>query len=420
MIQNGVPSSRRGLAGEPDLANLLIPLLLAGMCAQGAIAQETDPGGLGLAGPNSVESTLATTAARQKERGSRSWSAFKTGLAKDTGLSFGIDAQVQYFSADRSSSPSEAFGGVVRLYGTWDLVGRGTTNTGQLVFKIENRTSLGNKVDPQIFGPMIGYAGLMSSTFSDAGSILSNLYWRQYLADGRLGFVIGQVDVTDYVDVSSLASPWTAFSNLAFETNPTIPAPSQGLGLAVQWRFAEEWLVLAGIADANGDPADPVDSAENLFDTGETFRHLAVAWTPRWGDRYDDHVQLTYWEVDDREAAGVDGGWGAALTASMKRDAWRPFFRAGYADGGGAFLERSVSIGTGYDAFGGRDLFGVGLNWGQAEGIDRDQYTAEAFYRYDPLPFLQITPSLQYIANPANDPTTDDIVVFGLRARVAF
>lgn len=420
MIRSSMPSSRHTRSGKRDAASVLLPLVVAGICAQDAIAQQTDREGLGLSGPDSVESTLAATAARQTERGSKSWSEFKTGLAEETGLSFGFDAQIQYFSTDRPSSPSEALGGVLRLYGTWDLVGRGTANTGHLVFKIENRTSLGNKVDPQILGPLVGYAGLLSSTFSDSGPILSNLYWRQYLADGQLGFVIGQVDVTDYVDVSSLASPWTAFSNLAFETNPTIPAPSQGLGLAVQWRFTEEWLVLAGIADANGDPAEPFDSAENLFDTGETFRHLAVAWTPRWGDRHDDHVQLTYWEVDDREVAGLDGGWGTALTVSLKRDVWRPFFRAGYADGGGALLERSVSIGTGYDAFGGRDLFGIGLNWGQADGLDRDQYTVEAFYRYDPLEFLQITPSLQYIANPAYDATADEIVVFGLRARVAF
>lgn len=37
-----------------------------------------------------------------------------------------------------------------------------------------------------------------------------------------------------------------------------------------------------------------------------------------------------------------------------------------------------------------------------------------------PPPFLQVTPRLQYIANPAYDLTTDEIVVLGLRVRVAF
>jgi hypothetical protein len=75
---------------------------------------------------------------------------------------------------------------------------------------------------------------------------------------------------------------------------------------------------------------------------------------------------------------------------------------------------------TGYDARSGQDLAGLGLNWGRAADNSRDQYTAEAFYRYDPKDFLQITPEIQYVANAANDPATGDILVLGLRLRVAF
>ena len=63
--------------------------------------------------------------------------------------------------------------------------------------------------------------------------LLTNLYWRQGLADGRLVFVGGWVDATDYLDIYGLISPWTHFSNFAFSTgSATIPAPNQGLGLA--------------------------------------------------------------------------------------------------------------------------------------------------------------------------------------------
>ncbi|NJN05517.1 MAG: carbohydrate porin [Rhodobacteraceae bacterium] len=50
----------------------------------------------------------------------------------------------------------------------------------------------------------------------------------------------------------------------------------------------------------------------------------------------------------------------------------------------------------------------------------RDQYTVEAFYRYDVTDFLQLTPQIQYVVNPANDPATDDILVVGLRLRAFF
>ena len=177
---------------------------------------------------------------------------------------------------------------------------------------------------------------------------------------------------------------------------------------------------MGGFANANADAADPVGSAQDFFQLGETFKHFAIGWSPNWDDRFDNAVQLTVWQVDDRETAGVEGGQGVAFAASTRVDQWRPFLRAGYADGGGTFLDRAISVGTGYDARGGRDLAGLGLGWGRAPGSLQDQYTMEAFYRYDVNDFLQVAPEIQYIVNPANDLTAEDILVLGFRLRAAF
>lgn len=369
--------------------------------------------------PNSVEGTLDATADRQNEGALEGFHAWKEQLESRTGFSFGIDDQVQFLDTNSERSPADALGNVLRFYGAWTAIGQGTPTSGALIFKVENRSAIGDHISPQALGPSLGYAGLLSTTYSDAGWVLTNLYWRQRLLEGRMSFVIGQVDVTDYVDVNSLASPWTAFANLAFEI-PTIPAPGQGLGAAIQWRLNEQWAVLGGIANANGNPAEPIDSARSLFESGETFKHLALGWSPDWDNRYDRAVQLTVWQVDDRVEAGVEGGQGVALVTSARAGKWRPFFRAGYSDGGGPALDRSVSVGTGYDAREGKDLAGLALNWGRAPDSSRNQYTLEAFYRYDPLDFLQVTPSVQYIVNPADALETDDILVFGFRARLVF
>jgi porin len=188
----------------------------------------------------------------------------------------------------------------------------------------------------------------------------------------------------------------------------------------MQWRMNNHWAVLGGIANANGDPSDPIDSARTLFESGETFKHPAIGWSPDWDDRYSQAVQLSVWQVDDRVEAGVEGGHGVALAASFRSSNWRPFFRAGYSDGGGPSMDRAVGIGTGYDVRGWGDLAGIGLNWDRAPESSRNQYTMELFYRYDPTDFLQVTPVFQYIVNPANDPDTDDIRVPGLRARLVF
>ena len=217
--------------------------------------------------PRSVPGTLTATSVRQDGRGLWEYRDWKNGLEDRVGLTFGIDEMVQYLGTNSDLSPSNAASNVFRLYGTLAASRRAAENAGKLVFKIENRSAFGSHLSPQALGPSLGYAGLFSSTFSDAGWLLTNLYWRQVFADGRGSFVIGQVDVTDYIDINNLANPWTAFTNLAFEQLPTVPAPSQGLGAALQWRLSDSWAILAGFADANADPADPVGSARTLFDT---------------------------------------------------------------------------------------------------------------------------------------------------------
>ncbi len=413
--QTVADGSPRRLFRVPGLACVLFLLVAAPVTAR-----SQDLGDNGFVTPNSVAGTLAATADRQSEGALEGFQAWKKDLEGRTGLSFGFDDQVQYLGTNSDRSPSDAASNVFRFYGTWMAVGRGKLNDGALVFKVENRSAIGSDISTQALGPSLGYAGLFSTTFSDAGWVLTNFYWRQRLHDARLSFLIGQVDVTDYVDVNNLANPWTGFTSQAFEQLPTFPAPSQGLGAALQWRLDEQWAVLGGFADANADAADPAGSAQGFFETGETFKHFAIGWSPDWDDRFDQAVQLTLWQVDDRETAGVEGGQGVAFAASTRIDQWRPFLRAGYADGGGTFLDRAISVGAGYDARGGRDLAGIGLSWGRAPDNSREQFTVEAFYRYDPNDFLQITPEIQYVANPANDPDTGDILVLGLRLRVAF
>jgi len=390
----------------------------------------TSPIASGFGGKSSVPAQIAADQDRQAEpmfaHSSKRYYEFKDRLDAQSGLSFGGDFNLLTQHASSSPGARNATGGVFRFYGNWTPVGRGTPDTGSLIFKIENRSKIGSAISPQGLGPALGYAGLTAVTFSDAGWLLTNLYWEQSFNNNAWAFVSGIVDTTDYVDAYALGNPWTDFNNLAFSTNPTMPAPNQGLGAAVRANLGSNYFVLAGIADATGQPDDPIEGIENVFETGETFKHVAVGWYGSWAERFDDNIQLTAWQIDARSAAGIGSGWGAAFSASTKFDSgWAPFFRAGYADGGGALVDRTVSVGTGYDLFGGRDLAAIGLNWARAPGTatvpnPRDQFTAEVFYRYQPFSNVQITPSLQLIANPAYDPTQSTVSVVSLRVRVSF
>ena len=90
----------------------------------------------------------------------------------------------------------------------------------------------------------------------------------------------------------------------------------------------------------------------------------------------------------------------------------------------GSLTQRSVSVGFGYQPNPGKNLLGVGLNWGEPNedtwgpGLP-DQYTAELFYRWQISKAIAVTPDLQYIRNPALNPDADSIWVFGVRLRGA-
>jgi len=223
--------------GLTRLLIIVISVGFGGTVAAEAAADDADPDRqsdlveeapapcrLGFDSTRSVEGTLAETDERQREGPLERFRAQKDALEAGTGLSLGFDNNTQYLGTDSDESPSDAASNVFRFYGTWTLTGRGTSGDGALVFKIEDRTAIGNNPSPQALGPSLGYAGLFSSTFSDAGVVVTNLYWRQRFAKGRGALIVGQVDPSDYISVNSIASPWTGFTNLAF-----VPSARGGL-----------------------------------------------------------------------------------------------------------------------------------------------------------------------------------------------
>ncbi len=351
---------------------------------------------------------------------------FKAKVNEDHGLAFGFDYTFLYQVANESLGEDDAGGGILRAFGSWTPIGRESGDTGSLVYKLENRHKAFTEIPPQDLGFEIGYAGLVAAPFSDMGWGVTNLFWQQKFAGGKVSLLGGVLDATDYIDVYGLINPWTAFSNLAFSTDPTIPVPNQGLGMAVGAMATENIYIVAGFADSNGDPTDLGDSVDTFFDDREYFKHIEVGWTSSQDRIYLDNVHLTAWHADEREEAGVPDGWGVALSfAHFFDDKWMPFLRLGYAKDGGALWERSVSTGLGYYMPYRKDLLGFGLNWsrpsetGVGPGLD-DQFTAELFYRVQLSQNVAITPDLQWIVDPALNPDESSLLVFGLRARLTF
>jgi porin len=401
---------------------------MAVLAAASSRAQVVDFGG-----PDAVSNTLATDR-EQVDAFFRldaltPYFEFKDRLAADNGLSFGLDYTGVGFSTRNSLGDSQSGGGIARLFATWEMTGRGTPDTGALVFKGEHRHGY-TDVPPSGFAiGGTGYAGIYEAPFSDQGFRLSNLYWRQRLNGGRVTITAGFLDATDYVDAFALASPWTGFGNFAFSTgSAAIGLPGDAtLGIAGAAMLSESFYVIAGITDANADPPKPFDGFDNFISKNRYFTSFELGWTTNQERLIFDNIHVTAWHTDGSDDFAVNDGWGVAGSATWYAgDQWLPFLRGGYADDGGTLLQKSISTGFGWQPVPGpgRDLIGFGLNWGQPNedtfgpGL-RDQYAAEVFARINLGENIAVTPSLQFIKNPALNPDRDSVAAAGIRLRLA-
>lgn len=356
------------------------------------------------------------------------WFEWKQSLQEEHGLSFGIDYTPFFLAANNSIGEDHASSAMLRFFGSWDLVGRGSKNTGALVWKIENRHAYGD-VAPGGFGlGELGYVGVIGGPWSDQGTRLTNFYWRQRFNDGKTTLIGGYLDVTDYADVFVGGSPWTGFSNLVFSTgSASMFLPNDAtLGVAGAGMLSDNLYLIGGITNAYSDPTDPFkNSFDRFFNDGEHFMSLELGWTTSQSRIYQDNTHVTLWHVDESVMAGANEGWGVIFShISHIDDKWMPFIRGGYAKDGGSLLQKSLSGGFLYQADPAHGLFGLGLNWGEPNkttfttGLD-DQYTLEIFYRFNLTQQFALTPSVEYIRNPALNSEDDSLWIVGLRARVA-
>lgn len=357
----------------------------------------------------------------------KGWNAWKSTLDEQTGLSFGGDYNSLLLGATDSLGADDASGGVLRLYGKWNLLGRGTDDTGGLVFKVENRHRYSN-VAPSAFGPEVGYLGALHTTFNDDDFRTTNLYWRQSFANQRFVVYTGFLDSTDWLDVYPMASPWTGFNNLVFATGSgTIGGlPDGALGAMGAFWLTDSLYAIASITDANARASDISDGFDTFFNEFETLKTFELYWAPEKEKALFNKFNVAVWQIDAATTKDAAEGWGASASASATlNDEWLFFLRGGWADDGGSLYDRSLSTGFGHQRKEGKNLLGFGINWGRPNqdtfpGNPGNQFTSELFYRWQATPNFQLTPSVQVLVDPALNPQEDVIAVFGLRGRFGF
>jgi porin len=395
--------------------NLAVTALFATTSTYAADDNANKNKGANFGSPDAVDNQIAEDNKKSKPN-------FKTQLEQNN-INMGVDYSTVFLGANNvlPGSDDNAGSGMIRFYGSWNPIGVGTKDVGGFVWKVEHRHSYTDtSVKDFEFGT--GGLGLVTPPFSDQGFRFTNLYYKQKYMDGKASFVAGFLDITDFVDVFAMASPWTGFMNFAFSTGTTTMAlpGDAALGAAGGIMLSDEYYMVGSFVDMNSDPTKITDGLETFFKDNKYFKSVELGWTKSQGEIYVDNIHATLWHADESVEQGSTKGYGINLSASRLIDGqWLPFVRAGYSQDAGTLMEKSISAGFGYYGLGGEsNNLGVAINWGQIAGSD-DQYTTEVFYIMKPLDYLEVTADIQYIANPALNAIDNSTLIYGLRMRIA-
>lgn len=388
--------------------------------------------------PDSVENTIASQKEEQLD--------WRESLAAD-GFKFGAD----YFSLALQSPNGtdndlvNAASGVARVYGSWTLWGKETGNAGNIVWKVEQRHSY-TDTSPKEFAWLgenqIGYVGMIAPAFSEQGFRVTDLNWKQKINAGKGTIIVGWQDVTNYVDVFALASPWSGFTNLAFSTGAgTMGLPDDGiLALSAGHMLGDNFYVVAGVADAKGKSDDIFEGFETLFNDTTLFTTLELGWTASEEQIFTDNIHVTLWHMDagsrhslsssvlddgsvigGESGQGVNFSWSQFVTPQVMS-----FVRGGISNGDVALYDKSLSVGFGYFGLGqANNNLGFAINWAESNSetlqsllnAGEHQFATEVYYNMRFGDHFEITPDIQYIKDPAFS-DENNAWVFGIRARL--
>ena len=285
---------------------------------------------------------------------------------------------------------------------------------------------------------------------------VTEVWYEQALLDDTLRLRLGKLDIGGgfecrgcpvSFDGSAFANDQTGqFLNSALVNNPTIPFPAQGIGAVLYWNPIEWWYASVGAIDAQADARETgLNTALHkedyyffVFETG-IAPQLDSANGPMqgayrvglWNDpgpktnsdgvknyRDDIGAYLSFDQMLCKENGDPEDGQGTGA-----------FFRYGYANsekndiaGFWSFGLQTTGLVDGRDG----DVLGLGYangifsNNASATYTDDNEDVLEVYYNAQVTPWLNVSPMVQYVADPGGNDTAKDATIFGLRTQWTF
>jgi len=341
-------------------------------------------------------------------------------LDEKTGLRLAFPYTMAFQQA--TGGPGDRYGGAgdMDLMSSWTLVGRGTKNTGRLVFTAEYRFAIGSQPPTALLGQLGTLIGTVNG-FNDRGWVVRDFFWAQRLFDGRLRFMIGRADPSDYVGNHWLQNSNNSFLNRHFSGSAAMPSPGHGPSAGISYRPGDLFYVTAGASSAYG------VTTQWGFDTlrrGDFFTFGEVGLTPTFHGLGRGKYAVSPWHMAARDRNNLPSDNGVTVTVDQELNKKLQIFaRYAYADATLTNVRQIAQGGLGMRGMFGNldDLAGVAFSVGiPRNSALRNEKVFEAFYRWQFTRHTQLSFGAQAIFDPSNAPTASTVGVFYARLRTVF
>lgn len=352
----------------------------------------------------------------------QAWDEGTASLYEATGIDLGIDYTVLYQHASNVLPSTDKYGaaGDLDVYGRWDLVDPNGPWAGSFYFSTELRHAMTDTTPAQLRGNIGSIMGTIDG-FGEQDYLITNAFWRQGSKQAGFMYQIGRMAPDGLINISRYNNPNTNFHPIGLVGSLTISFPGHGFGAAAIAYPTEDTFITAVITDANGQKKNL--GALNL---GEFFSAVELGYKPNFGGSYEGRHALTFWHVDARSQTGVPSGHGFALKLEQELDATgnlTGLLRYSKSFGSASTYDNQASVYLIMQniSYLENDMLGIGVGWADPTNPTfRNEYIAEAFYRFPLTPRLDMSISLQTILNPAANINIEASTVASVRLRKTF
>ena len=311
--------------------------------------------------------------------------------------------------------------GDIDFMSSWTLIGRGTEDTGRLIFTGEYRFGV-DDFPPSTLGPQMGTLIPPTNAFNAREWVVRDAYWIQRLFDARVRILLGRADPSDYVGAHWMQNVNNSFVNRHFSANPAIPFPGHGPMLGVSLRPTEDYYLTGGTANAYSNTE--FVEIDSLFEYWDMFSFVEAGYTPTFEKLGPGRYAGGFWYMSPRERTNQPQDYGFTLIADQRlAENFQAFARYAYSDGTLTNIRHLGQVGLGLSGLAGRqdDLTGLAFSLAvPVRNTSRDETVLETFHRFQMTGNTQLSFGLQLIANPGNATLNESAGVFYARVRVSF